>query len=236
MKKWLLLLVGMLLLAGCGTANKGLTKEEAANTLIEALVYQKETDTFKKNFEEADEFLKLLDREDTSKFTNEIVAKLAQGGQVQEQESQELVKAMNTAVKEKTSYKVKDIEKNTKKDDEYNVTYEVYGVNFLDCFKQSLGKMVEQVKTDAELAGNREKFAQFFVVQLTEALNTTEKIKEPIEVKITLIDLGKNWQVATQRENDFKTLFFALYLGSKDETTFIQDIMVVANQIAKQNG
>lgn len=231
MKKWLVLLCSLFFLTACGSS-KGLSEKEAANVFVDAIFYNKQTALFKENFSDADEALKVMHGKEGTSFTKELIAGITRTSNVSETEAKKISDSMEKVVKEKTKYQVKSIKE--KKSGVYQVTYEVYGVDFIQGFKLAMKDTFEKVLKDPTLSQDQTNLEKELAVALGEGIQTAGAVKKPVEVQVELTKDKDKWNIANSQMLNLQNLTAAFWLGAKDQQSLLKDITDVTTDLSKE--
>lgn len=227
-KKWLGTLMALLtlfLVTGC---TKAIPAEEAAPLLLDAMIYEKDTETFQTNFSKSDELTEAFQAHRTS-FEENFTEGLLQGGQaVDDQAAAKISGALMKQVKEKTSYKVKQV---TETKSIYHVTYEIKGFDFMALFKESTTTLLERIQKENDLVKDPQKLIQTTIAIMEEKIPTIEAKKSPTEVTLQLkVNKGK-WEIVSGQDETLANLYLAFYSGVRTQEELTQEMAQVMTEM-----
>ena len=222
-KKWLVLLFSVFFLTACG-GNKGLAEKDAANVLVDAIFYNKQTTLFKENFSNANKTLKTIYGDENFSFTEKFAKSFTStlSADIPEDDAKKIADAMEKVVKKQTKYKVKSIKE--KKSGVYQVTYEVYGLNFIKGYKLALNNTYEEILKNQNAFQDNTQVQKEFVQAMGKNIQAGGIVKKPIEIKLDLIKKQDKWTIAKNQNTKLQNMAMALFLGVKDIQTLFNDV------------
>ena len=231
MKKWLILLFSLFFFTAC-SSSKALSEKEAASVFIDAIIYNKQTQLFKENFADATEALKVMHGKDEEAFTQELIQGIMQTSNISKDEAATISSSMEQVLKEQTKYQVKAVKE--KKNHAYEVTYEIYGVDFIQGFKTAMTNMFEQMLKNPAMAQDTNNLEKELAIELSQGLKDAGIVKKPVEVKVELTKEKDKWRIANSQLKNLQNLTLAFWLGKKDQQDFIKETMQVTTDLSNE--
>ncbi|MCA5014382.1 MULTISPECIES: DUF5105 domain-containing protein [unclassified Enterococcus] len=223
-----LIVVGFLL-TSCGT--KGILAEDAGELLIDRLIYQKEGNKFKKEFRDGEQASKELD-ENSKKFEENFANGLSSAGaKVKEEQSSQLTKELLQQAREKTSYKVVQIDENKKG---ATISYYVTGLDLVSAMQEMTRELVKKTMESPELANNDQKTLDATFSILEERVQTIKIKTDPVELKIRLEKEKGKWFVPEDQKDAVFNLFLAFIAGAESVDAMNEELEVAMNEVAKE--
>ncbi|CAI3372706.1 hypothetical protein CIRMBP1197_01256 [Enterococcus cecorum] len=215
MKKWLILLLGLFILGGCGKSSQPLSEKQAAKLFVESVIYNQSQKSFEENFVDGSAIVKEMEHSKDGEFSKALVAQMSQAAAMSNEQAEKLTDSLKQALKTQTSYKIKNIK--SKKDNHYLVTYEIYGVDFIGSVGKALKVSFEKIANDPTYADNEEKAQELLFNAMNEEIKKAQKIKDPVEVKIDLVQKDGKWDIPSSQEKNIQSLITAFWVGFSDE-------------------
>ncbi|MBO0471458.1 DUF5105 domain-containing protein [Enterococcus sp. DIV0242_7C1] len=223
-----LIVVGFLL-TSCGT--KGISAEDAGELLIDRLIYQKEGNKFKKEFRDGEQASKELD-ENSKKFEENFANGLSSAGaKVKEEQSSQLTKELLQQAREKTSYKVVQIDENKKG---ATISYYITGLDLVSAMQEMTRELVKKTMESPELANNDQKTLDATFSILEERVQTIKIKTDPVELKIRLEKEKGKWFVPEDQKDAVFNLFLAFIAGAESVDAMNEELEVAMNEVAKE--
>ncbi|HJD16591.1 MAG TPA: DUF5105 domain-containing protein [Candidatus Enterococcus stercoripullorum] len=215
MKKWLILLLGLFILGGCGKSSQPLSEKQAAKVFVESVIYNKSQKSFEENFVDGSAIVKEMEHSKDGEFAKALVAQISQAAAMSNEQAEKLTDSLKQALKTQTSYKIKNIK--SQKDQRYQVTYEIYGVDFIGAVGKALKVSFEKIINDTSYADNDEKVQELLFNAMAEEIKNAPKTKNPVEVKIELVQKDGKWDIPSSQEKNIQSLITAFWVGFSDE-------------------
>ena len=180
------LLFMLLFISGC---TKAIPAEEAANILIDTMIYDQQTEAFQTNFANSEELTEIFVEQRTMFEENFTQGILQTGEAVDEQLAMEISEMLMQQMRETTSYQIKNI---TETKPIYHVTYEIQGFNLLQLFKESITELLVRIQNDNELVKDEKTLIATTVAIMQEKIPTIEANDTSTEVTLQLkVNRGK---------------------------------------------
>lgn len=229
-KKWAVMvgfLFTLFFVAGC---TKAIPAEEAAPLLIDAMIYNQDTEEFQANFAKNKELTDAFNEHRTSFEENFTQGLLQTGEGIDEQLAADISGALMKQVKETTSYQVKKI---TETKPVYHVTYEIKGFHLVQLFKESTTELLARIQKDNQLVKDEKTLIATTVEIMKEKIPTITAKEDPTEVTLQLkLNQGK-WEIVSGQEEALASLYLAFFSGVRTQeelttemTQAISDIVV----------
>ena len=209
------LLFMFLFISGC---TKAIPAEEAANILIDTMIYDQQTEVFQTNFANSEELTEIFVEQRTLFEENFTQGILQTGEAVDEQLAMEISEMVMQQMRETTSYKIKNI---TETKPIYHVTYEIQGFNLLQLFKESLTELLVRIQNDNELVKDEKTLIATTVAIMQEKIPTIEANDTSTEVTLQLkVNRGK-WEIVNGQDEALASLYLAFFssMRSQEELT-----------------
>lgn len=209
------LLFVLLFISGC---TKAIPAEEAANILIDTMIYDKQTEAFQTNFASSEELTEIFIEQRTLFEENFTQGILQTGEAVDEQLAMEISEMVMQQMRETTSYKIKNI---TETKPVYHVTYEIQGFNLLRLFKESITELLVHIQNDNELVKDQKTLIATTVAIMQEKIPTIEANDTSTEVTLQLkVNRGK-WEIVNGQDEALASLYLAFFssMRSQEELT-----------------
>ena len=205
------LLFMLLFISGC---TKAIPAEEAANILIDTMIYDQQTEAFQTNFANSEELTEIFVEQRTLFEENFTQGILQTGEAVDEQLAMEISEMVMQQVRETTSYKIKNI---TETKPVYHVTYEIQGFNLLRLFKESLTELLVRIQNDNELVKDQKTLIATTVAIMQEKIPTIEANDTSTEVTLQLkVNRGK-WEIVNGQDEALSSLYLAFFSGMRSQ-------------------
>ena len=205
------LLFMLLFISGC---TKAIPAEEAANILIDTMIYDQQTEAFQTNFANSEELTEIFVEQRTLFEENFTQGILQTGEAVDEQLAMEISEMVMQQVRETTSYKIKNI---TETKPVYHVTYEIQGFNLLRLFKESITELLVRIQNDNELVKDQKTLIATTVAIMQEKIPTIEANDTSTEVTLQLkVNRGK-WEIVNGQDEALSSLYLAFFSGMRSQ-------------------
>lgn len=209
------LLFMLLFISGC---TKAIPAEEAANILIDTMIYDQQTEAFQTNFASSEELTEIFIEQRTLFEENFTQGILQTGEAVDEQLAMEISEMLMQQMREATSYQIQNI---TETKPVYHVTYEIQGFNLLQLFKESITELLVRIQNDNELVKDEETLIATTVAIMQEKIPTIEANDTSTEVTLQLkVNRGK-WEIVNGQDEALASLYLAFFssMRSQEELT-----------------
>ena len=205
------LLFMLLFISGC---TKAIPAEEAANILIDTMIYDQQTEVFQTNFANSEELTEIFVEQRTLFEENFTQGILQTGEAVDEQLAMEISEMVMQQMRETTSYKIKNI---TETKPVYHVTYEIQGFNLLRLFKESITELLVRIQNDNELVKDEKTLIATTVAIMQEKIPTIEANDTSTEVTLQLkVNRGK-WEIVNGQDEALSSLYLAFFSGMRSQ-------------------
>ena len=205
------LLFMLLFISGC---TKAIPAEEAANILIDTMIYDQQTEAFQTNFANSEELTEIFVEQRTLFEENFTQGILQTGEAVDEQLAMEISEMVMQQMRETTSYQIKNI---TETKPIYHVTYEIQGFNLLQLFKESLTELLVRIQNDNELVKDQKTLIATTVAIMQEKIPTIEANDTSTEVTLQLkVNRGK-WEIVNGQDEALSSLYLAFFSGMRSQ-------------------
>ena len=205
------LLFMLLFISGC---TKAIPAEEAANILIDTMIYDQQTEAFQTNFANSEELTEIFVEQRTLFEENFTQGILQTGEAVDEQLAMEISEMVMQQVRETTSYKIKNI---TETKPVYHVTYEIQGFNLLRLFKESITELLVRIQNDNELVKDQKTLIATTVAIMQEKIPTIEANDTSTEVTLQLkVNRGK-WEIVNGQDEALSSLYLAFFSSMRSQ-------------------
>ena len=205
------LLFMLLFISGC---TKAIPAEEAANILIDTMIYDQQTEAFQTNFANSEELTEIFVEQRTLFEENFTQGILQTGEAVDEQLAMEISEMVMQQMRETTSYKIKNI---TETKPVYHVTYEIQGFNLLRLFKESITELLVRIQNDNELVKDQKTLIATTVAIMQEKIPTIEANDTSTEVTLQLkVNRGK-WEIVNGQDEALSSLYLAFFSGMRSQ-------------------
>ncbi|MEI5993875.1 DUF5105 domain-containing protein [Candidatus Enterococcus mansonii] len=229
-KLWMTSLVLVIvLLTSCG--GKGISAEDAGELFVDRLVYQEEESTFAKEFRDGKKAGKELDK--NSQIFEESFAQglSSAGAKVSKKEAKELTKELLRQVKDKTTYKIVQVDE---KKNGAEITYYVTGLDLVSAMKEMTRELVKDTLANPELAKDDQKTLDSTFSILKEQLQTIKVKTDPVALKVHLEKEKGKWFVPNDKKDEVSNLFMAFISGAKNSDTMNKELQEAMNDVAKE--
>jgi hypothetical protein len=229
-KLWLApLILGMLLLTSCGS--KGIPAEEAGELLINQLIFQKEGNKFTKEFRDGEQAKSDL-AENSKMFEENFAEGLSStGAKVKEKQSSQLTQELLQQAREKTSYKVVQIDENKKG---ATISYYVTGLDLVSAMQEMTRQLVKETMENPELADDEQKTLDATFSILEERVQTIKIKTDPVELNIRLEKEKGKWFVPKDQKEAVFNLFMAFISGVESADAMNEELQDAMNEVAKE--
>ncbi len=205
------LLFMLLFISGC---TKAIPAEEAANILIDTMIYDQQTEAFQTNFANSEELTEIFVEQRTLFEENFTQGILQTGEAVDEQLAMEISEMVMQQMRETTSYKIKNI---TETKPVYHVTYEIQGFNLLRLFKESITELLVRIQNDNELVKDQKTLIATTVAIMQEKIPTIEANDTSTEVTLQLkVNRGK-WEIVNGQDEALSSLYLAFFSSMRSQ-------------------
>ena len=205
------LLFMLLFISGC---TKAIPAEEAANILIDTMIYDQQTEAFQTNFANSEELTEIFVEQRTLFEENFTQGILQTGEAVDEQLAMEISEMVMQQMRETTSYKIKNI---TETKPVYHVTYEIQGFNLLRLFKESITELLVRIQNDNELVKDQKALIATTVAIMQEKIPTIEANDTSTEVTLQLkVNRGK-WEIVNGQDEALSSLYLAFFSSMRSQ-------------------
>ena len=205
------LLFMLLFISGC---TKAIPAEEAANILIDTMIYDQQTEAFQTNFANSEELTEIFVEQRTLFEENFTQGILQTGEAVDEQLAMEISEMVMQQMRETTSYQIKNI---TETKPIYHVTYEIQGFNLLRLFKESITELLVRIQNDNELVKDQKTLIATTVAIMQEKIPTIEANDTSTEVTLQLkVNRGK-WEIVNGQDEALSSLYLAFFSSMRSQ-------------------
>ena len=205
------LLFMLLFISGC---TKAIPAEEAANILIDTMIYDQQTEAFQTNFANSEELTEIFVEQRTLFEENFTQGILQTGEAVDEQLAMEISEMVMQQMRETTSYQIKNI---TETKPVYHVTYEIQGFNLLRLFKESITELLVRIQNDNELVKDQKTLIATTVAIMQEKIPTIEANDTSTEVTLQLkVNRGK-WEIVNGQDEALSSLYLAFFSSMRSQ-------------------
>ena len=219
------LLFMLLFISGC---TKAIPAEEAANILIDTMIYDQQTEAFQTNFANSEELTEIFVEQRTLFEENFTQGILQTGEAVDEQLAMEISEMVMQQMRETTSYQIKNI---TETKPIYHVTYEIQGFNLLQLFKESLTELLVRIQNDNELVKDEKTLIATTVVIMQEKIPTIEANDTSTEVTLQLkVNRGK-WEIVNGQDEALASLYLAFFSSMRSQEELTNAMTEVLSEI-----
>ena len=219
------LLFMLLFISGC---TKAIPAEEAANILIDTMIYDQQTEAFQTNFANSEELTEIFVEQRTLFEENFTQGILQTGEAVDEQLAMEISEMVMQQVRETTSYKIKNI---TETKPVYHVTYEIQGFNLLRLFKESITELLVRIQNDNELVKDQKTLIATTVAIMQEKIPTIEANDTSTEVTLQLkVNRGK-WEIVNGQDEALASLYLAFFSSMRSQEELTNAMTEVLSEI-----
>ena len=219
------LLFMLLFISGC---TKAIPAEEAANILIDTMIYDQQTEAFQTNFANSEELTEIFVEQRTLFEENFTQGILQTGEAVDEQLAMEISEMVMQQVRETTSYKIKNI---TETKPVYHVTYEIQGFNLLRLFKESITELLVRIQNDNELVKDQKTLIATTVAIMQEKIPTIEANDTSTEVTLQLkVNRGK-WEIVNGQDEALSSLYLAFFSSMRSQEELTNAMTEVLSEI-----
>ena len=208
-------MLGLFILGGCGKSSQPLSEKQAAKVFVESVIYNKSQKSFEENFVDGNAIVKEMEHSKDGEFSKALVAQMSQAAAMSNEQAEKLTDSLKQALKTQTSYKIKNVK--SKKDNQYLVTYEIYGVDFIGAVGNALKDSFEKITNDPGYADNEEKAQELLFNSMTEEIKEAPKVKDPVEVKIEFVQKDGKWDIPSSQEKNIQSLITSFWVGFSDE-------------------
>ena len=200
-----------LFISGC---TKAIPAEEAANILIDTMIYDQQTEAFQTNFANSEELTEIFVEQRTLFEENFTQGILQTGEAVDEQLAMEISEMVMQQMRETTSYQIKNI---TETKPVYHVTYEIQGFNLLRLFKESITELLVRIQNDNELVKDQKTLIATTVAIMQEKIPTIEANDTSTEVTLQLkVNRGK-WEIVNGQDEALSSLYLAFFSSMRSQ-------------------
>lgn len=219
------LLFMLLFISGC---TKAIPAEEAANILIDTMIYDQQTEAFQTNFANSEELTEIFVEQRTLFEENFTQGILQTGEAVDEQLAMEISEMVMQQMRETTSYQIKNI---TETKPIYHVTYEIQGFNLLQLFKESLTELLVRIQNDNELVKDEKTLIATTVAIMQEKIPTIEANDTSTEVTLQLkVNRGK-WEIVNGQDEALASLYLAFFSSMRSQEELTNAMTEVLSEI-----
>ena len=228
----LMVLIGGLfvLLTSCRSAA---TPEQVGVLYVNQLIYGDDDPRFSKTFKEGDQVVQSLDKK-RDRLMKELVTNLSQfGGDVSQKQKEALGKTWYDSIQKKTSYEIDQV-KMIKKKTDYQVFYQVTGLDFTQVYTKTMNQLITEMLKDEKLAEDNQRLNALTMKLLTKELKQASVKKESLQVSLQFKRVGKQWEMVemSQNETDVANVLLAFMVGSSDVEHYTEEMsLAVKNSL-----
>ncbi|MGX7059698.1 hypothetical protein [Vagococcus humatus] len=227
----LIVLVGGLfvLLTSCRSAA---TPEQAGVLYVNQLIYADQDPRFSKTFKQGDQVVQSLDKK-RDRLMKELVTNLSLGADVSQKQKEALGKTWYDSIQKKTSYEIDQV-KVIKKKTDYQVFYQVKGLDFTQVYTETMNQLITEMLKDEKLAQDNQRLNALTMKLLTKELKQAPVKKESLKVSLRFKRVGKQWEMVemSQNETDVANVLLAFMVGSNNVEHYTEEMsLAVKNSL-----
>lgn len=228
-KKWLamaLFILTPLFIAGCA---KAIPAKEAAPLLIDAMIYQKEDESFETNFANNETLTNAFEKHRSSFEDNFTAGLLQSNDQIDETVAKKISELLMTQVQEVTSYEVKKI---TETKPIHHVTYEIKGFDLSGLLTQTTQELLARIQKDNQITKDEKKIIEN-TIEIVKAQIPQTKAKEiATEVTLQLKENRGKWEIVAGQDDALASLYLSFFAGVRDEESLTKEMAEAVTKVA----
>lgn len=220
-KKWLTMLMVLftpLLIAGCA---KAIPAEEAAPLLIDAMIYQKEDETFNESFAESETLTQAFAKHRTSFEENFTTGLLQSNEAVDEATAEKISELLMVQVKKVTSYQVKKL---VETENIHHVTYEIKGFDLSGLLAQTTKELLTRIQKDNTIAKDEAKMVANTIEIVESELPKISAKETATEVTLQLKAKRGKWEIVAGQDETLAQLYLAFYAGLNNQEALTKEM------------
>lgn len=249
MKKMVLIMAVLLGLTGCGGGSltktdgsksavptpavkkaKVLTPKEAGAALVDGMIFQKEQELVRTHFKDAESLLDDPDSGDTA----DLAALLVKGMKIEAPDLTDADAAMiannlKNEMDQKASYEITEVTEG--KNNTYEVTYQIKGVNYLLALEKGTRMTLDKIKADPTLATDESQIQTMIYQGFGESLAGIGTIEAPVMTKMTLTSVGDKWALDATQSAKLQQLVFCCMLGVTSENDLQMQVVAMTQRV-----
>lgn len=229
-KLWFIpLIIFVGILSGCMTG--GVSAEDAGDILIDRIIYQKQNQKFSNEFRDGLEEGKKID-EAVSVFEKNLIGGIERtGADIPEEDGNRLIKELLQQTKEKTSYKIVQIDETR---NAATITYYVTGLDLVSAMQGMTRDLIKESLADENEKKSEQEIFQNTLEILENQLKTIKIKPDPVELKVFLKKSKGKWYIPDSQSENLSNLFLAFVAGTQDNDTMNEELEEALNDVAKE--
>lgn len=228
-KKWLVMVATLLtafFVVGC---SKAIPAEEAAPLLIDAMIYNQDTEEFQTNFAHNKELTTAFSEHRTSFEKNFTQGLLQSGEGLDEQIATDISEALMKQVRDTTSYQVKKI---TETKPIYHVTYEIKGFDLVQLIKESTTELLARIQKDNDLVKDQKTLIATTVEIMKEKIPMIPANQTATEVTLQLKLNKGQWEIVNGQDEALASLYLAFFSGVRSQEELTTEMTKVIGELS----
>lgn len=229
-KLWFIPLIFFgVMLSGCMSG--GVSAEDAGDILIDRIIYQKQNQKFSNEFRDGTEEGKKID-EAVAVFEKNLIGGIERtGADIPEEDGDRLIKELLQQTKEKTSYKIVQIDETR---NAATITYYVTGLDLVSAMQGMTRDLIKESLADENEKKSEQEIFQNTLEILENQLKTIKIKPDPVELKVFLKKSKGKWYIPESQEENLSNLFLAFVAGTQNNDTMNEELEEALNDVAKE--
>lgn len=226
MKKWFVfpILILFFTLTGCGN-DQEVTAEQAANTFIDRLIFEKSKQKFSEEFVSGQALAESFDKS-AQDFQESFVENLQSvNTEMSEEDAVKLTRSLVAEMDGKATYNLKNKKVNG---DFVSITFEIYGLDFSGIIEDTVSEFMREYELNLEVIDDESVLERTFAKRslsiLKDEIGNVETKEKPVEVSLVLKQDGKRWQIADNQEKRIAGIFMAFLTGAETQENLNYEI------------
>jgi len=230
---WLVLLgASGLLLGGCTSSRQAVNAGQSGTFFANQLVFDTAQSDFQQHFAESSELsaaMQSVARNITKNFFNDMTTEHTK---VPDGLNSELSNLLIGRMKSETSFNT--VMQQTQQEGQYRVSYQIFGLDYLDLFRKVSQDLTQTVMSNRDLATTPQAIMDLMVEKLRTSIPEMQVSQTPVETQLYFgIDNGK-WYLLPHQEEAIRNMYFAFLTGQKNEGTLTQELAASVQKINEQ--
>ncbi|MEG0294327.1 DUF5105 domain-containing protein [Enterococcus sp.] len=227
-KKWLamvLFILTPLFIAGCAQA---IPAKEAAPLLIDAMIYQKEDESFESNFANSETLTTAFEKHRESFEENFTKGLLQSNTEIDETVAKKISGLLMTQVQEVTSYEIKKV---TETKPIHHVTYEIKGFDLSGLLIRTTQELLARIQKDNQIAKDQKKVIEETIAIIEAQIPETKATETTTEVTLQLKENRGKWEIVAGQDEALASLYLSFFAGVSNDEELAKEMAEAVTQV-----
>ena len=221
------ILLLLLVLSGCA---KAVPADDAAKIFVDQMIYQKDTEAFKQNFDNGTALSETFEKSAHDFQQNFTQGLISSRSDITDEQANAITDKLTEQISQKTAYTVTT----SKSGNLTMVTYQVNGLDFANIVKGTTSELMQQLMSDRSLAKDQNKIQQALIPILEEQITKAQAKSEPTNVMLEMKTERGKWVLVDGQEDQINSLYRVFLTGTKDQQTLDDELQQAVEEVTAE--